>query len=654
MLDFLKHIFQRQSPRNSSSQNNPLTLADEAMPNGTGFTEAQPSTQPASRSAGNGKSEANNRTSVDVSLQTVFTAFPSELKTRIRQVEVGEATVSVSMEKVLPQLPHGAVHINYGELRRAAPQLFAPGNECDQVLINLPLNEILLQIDASLLARRHDQKQIEVPDEVRSPFGEWGNGSALSVSSGKSQAPAAARTPVPPPAFAAPARTVIPAASIPAAPRSTVPPAQPTAVPRAAIPPGHTARMTRTPIPPGLPPVTPMTPHPLGGPAPATPVENKLPLPPPPQQTRSPGVPLSHLPPIHSRSANPIGSTPTPPAIVPRPAGSPPASSVPTSFRGVGAAIPGITPTEFGIPRSTAPSVRPQKAQELPALTVALAALAENWPEALRHEIAQLNLVEAKVALPANTIEQALKRGKVSFAWKVLRSWIKPAPLPTVSAHDNSVLDLPLKVIAPLFLNRQNEPNKAQQKVLLDESIPNLFFGFPQPQPGSAAPAPAAPSPSHAVSKPVDTNYYIWDDASDTAIIEKTEQKPKPEPSPGTTFVTRYATPNEVVSRAAALDGVSGALIALPDGLMVASRLSPDLNGDTLAAFLPQIFGKVSQCTKELRMGELNNLNFTVGNVPWKIFRVNAIFFAVFGHPGQPLPTGQLVALAAELDRKKQ
>ena len=99
---------------------------------------------------------------------------------------------------------------------------------------------------------------------------------------------------------------------------------------------------------------------------------------------------------------------------------------------------------------------------------------------------------------------------------------------------------------------------------------------------------------------------------------------------------------------------MAGALIALPDGLMVASKLSPDLNGDTLAAFLPHIFGKVSQCTRELRMGDLNNLNFTVGNVPWKIFRVNAIFFAAFGQAGEPLPTGQLSALAAELDRKNK
>ena len=83
---------------------------------------------------------------------------------------------------------------------------------------------------------------------------------------------------------------------------------------------------------------------------------------------------------------------------------------------------------------------------------------------------------------------------------------------------------------------------------------------------------------------------------------------------------------------------------------LVASRLRAGLNGETLAAFLPQIFGKVNQSTKELRMGELNNLNFTVGNIPWKIFRVNSIFFAAFGHVGKPLPTSELAALAAELD----
>jgi len=196
-------------------------------------------------------------------------------------------------------------------------------------------------------------------------------------------------------------------------------------------------------------------------------------------------------------------------------------------------------------------------------------------------------------------------------------------------------------VVAPLFLARQRQANKGQQKVTVDEDIPNLFFGAPQPEAEAAVAA--------ATARSTDTNYYVWEDTHDTVRVHESEVK---RPTPGTKFVAKYATPNEVVSRAAALDGVAGALIALPDGLMVANRLPPDLNADTMAAFLPQIFGKVSLCTKELRMGELNNLNFTVGNVPWKIFRVNAIFFAAFGREAEPLPTAQLAALAAELDHK--
>jgi predicted regulator of Ras-like GTPase activity (Roadblock/LC7/MglB family) len=273
--------------------------------------------------------------------------------------------------------------------------------------------------------------------------------------------------------------------------------------------------------------------------------------------------------------------------------------------------------------------------------------LAEKWPEAVRQELVQLSLVDAKVALPAEIVERALKQGRVAFTWKALRSWIRPAPLPTVSVHDSVVLELPLRIVAPVFLARQKETAKLRKKVSVDADIPNLFFGFPQPEAGSPLVSSAA---SSAARRPEETNFYVWDDSNEQ--VRATENEPKGGASPGTKFVAKYATPNEVVSRAAALDGVAGVLIALPDGLMVASRIAPDLNGDTLAAFLPQIFGKVNQCTKELRMGDLNNVNFTVGNVPWKIFRVNAIFFAAFGRAGEPLPTAQLAALAAELDHR--
>ncbi len=306
-------------------------------------------------------------------------------------------------------------------------------------------------------------------------------------------------------------------------------------------------------------------------------------------------------------------------------------------------------PAPIPAPPAAGPTPLPPKAvEDSNPLLVGLTSLAESWPEAIRKELVQLNLVDARIGLPAELVERALKQGRIAFTWKTLRSWVNPAPQPTVSAHDSTVLELPLKVVAPLFLARQSETGKAHKKLTVDADIPNLFFGVPQPESPTATISPSAASAASA--KPQDTNFYVWDDASDTVRVREDEVKRGP--SPGTKFVAKYATPNEIVSRAAALDGVAGSLIALPDGLMVASRLPADLNGDTLAAFLPQIFAKVTQCTKELRMGELNNVNFTVGNIPWKIFRVNAIFFAAFGRAGEPLPTAQLAALASDLDHR--
>jgi predicted regulator of Ras-like GTPase activity (Roadblock/LC7/MglB family) len=280
-----------------------------------------------------------------------------------------------------------------------------------------------------------------------------------------------------------------------------------------------------------------------------------------------------------------------------------------------------------------------------------LAALSESWPDALRMEIVQLNLTNAQVALPGNLVEPALKRGRVIFSWRYVRSWIRPTP-PAVSVHDGIELELPLKVLAPLFFSRPKNGAVSQKKVSVNEEIPNLFFGFPQPP--SAAPEAQV---DRTAAKPVaaklsDTNFYVWGENGEVPQIEEGEYK-RPQ-MPATDFLSRHATPKEVVARAMALPGVVGALVALPDGLMVASHIPPELNADTLAAFLPQIFERVNQSTKELRMGALNNVHFTVGNVPWKIFRVNAVYFAAFGRAGQPLPTMQLATMAVELDRKKQ
>jgi predicted regulator of Ras-like GTPase activity (Roadblock/LC7/MglB family) len=280
--------------------------------------------------------------------------------------------------------------------------------------------------------------------------------------------------------------------------------------------------------------------------------------------------------------------------------------------------------------------------QSQPTISAPLGALSESWPEALKQEIELLDLMGAQVALPVHLVEPALKRGRVIFSWRYLRSWIQSAAV-AVSVHDGLELELPLKVLAPLFFTRKNGSAKTQKKAGVSEEIPNLFFGLPQSEPATL---PHTPPPVGAFAPLPDTNFFTRVSQPQTTDSEFRRKG-------GTDFLSRAATPSEVVFRAMELPAVAGAIIALPDGLMVASQIPADLNGDTLAAFIPQIFARVKQCTHELRMGDMNNLSFTVGNVPWKIFRVNAVYFAAFGRANETLPSPQLAALAGSLDRKK-
>jgi predicted regulator of Ras-like GTPase activity (Roadblock/LC7/MglB family) len=607
MFGFLKNLL-RKAPETSADNY-------EYSPHAEASTAVQTAPKPPVFKAPplrkNGMPVNGNGKGIELSVQTNLQGLPLELQPRVRRADVGDATITVPLEKVLAQLSRGAVKVSFGELRQAAPDIFTAQNDRDRVLVSLPLADILNKLNPALIARRRVQRQVQVPAEISSPFDSSGGGLAFSIGPARNE-PEPAPLPAPPrhassvpPPFAAPPRASLSSVAPPAS-AETAPVAP---APRFALPTTSMPRSTAVP-------------------AKASPV----PTPPPVAATRPP---LAFTPrPILAKPLSPIDPTPASPRPAAAPSIAPPVPKLSVTPVRENAAV--SAPTLAAPVSPTAKSTAPAE-----PLVVALASLAEGWPDEVRKEIISLDLAEVKVGLPAQAIEQALKQGRICFSWKTIRSWIKPAIPAVTSVHDSAVVDLPLKVVAPLFLERQREAAKCKQKVTIDEEIPNLFFGFPQPDASAAAPATARPS---------DTNYYVWEDSHDTARVQESEVKRGP--TPGTKFVAKYATPNEVVSRAAGLEGVAGALIALPDGLMVANRLPPDLNADTLAAFLPQIFGKVSQCTKELRMGDLNNLNFTVGNVPWKIFRVHAIFFAAFGQAGVPLPTAQLAALAAELDHK--
>jgi len=539
-------------------------------------------------------------------LASLISSLPVELQQRVRTEHVGQAQVVFPLERVMGQLSQGQVTVTFGEIRQSAPEAFVPAADRDDVAVILPLGELVSRLRPTMLGRRAN-RQIQVPDDVASPFA--GGGQGLNLGN------------------RAPVRN--PDTSLLSRPRAaqSASPVPPLADPRSR---GNVTSVRKPAAPGGTSSIVPKQPLP----APARPVIKPA----------APAAPISgaNLPPPKAPLAKPP-INPAPASHVPKPVPSN-SSSAPIPFRAQPAAKP----------------------VEEPALWIEFSVIDAAMPESLKLEISRFDLSQAQVALPAELVQAGLMRGKISFSWKQLRSWVKPTPLSAVSAHDSMIVNLPLSVIAPLFMNRSQEAAASvtrQKRVQVDEQIPNLFFGFPQPAtPEEVEEEVAAPQareiPVLPAPKPAETNYFVWDDASDSAQVQADPTVAPSRPArqavqPGTTFASRKATPNDIVTRASLLEGVYGAMVALPDGLLVASKLSPDANGEAIAALIPQMYSKLSGCTKELRMGELNNLNFTVGNVPWKIFRVNGIFFAAYGCAGEPLPSAHLAELAAELDYKK-
>lgn len=302
-------------------------------------------------------------------------------------------------------------------------------------------------------------------------------------------------------------------------------------------------------------------------------------------------------------------------------------------------------------------------------LSVPLTQLAEGWPDAIKREITQMNLLGASVSLPLGLTEDSLKKGKAVYAWKQIRCWTNlPLAATESSPHDAELLELPLKVIAPMLMARLR-PGQPAKKIQVETDIPDLFSATaptnPAINPVEPVVVPEVPTVTPPVIPPAvpasvpssdstDTSHFLptmnFAEARGKARMMETSRPLRS----GTEFMRRYATPNQIVAKASGMEGVEGALITLPDGLLVASHLPGNLNGDTLAAFVPHLFGRVCQSAREFRMGELTDIRFIVGNTPWHIFKIGATFLAVFGRPGEALPEEQLKPLAAELDRNKQ
>ena len=267
-------------------------------------------------------------------------------------------------------------------------------------------------------------------------------------------------------------------------------------------------------------------------------------------------------------------------------------------------------------------------------VSVPLADASENWPEPVREEIVRYGLIESFLSLPLEQVGVGLKQGRIVYHWRQLRYWIKPLPPTGSSPHGETLLELPLNVLAPLYLEQRGRisDNTAQ---LIRSHVPDMTdtqihrFMEPVPPPLASSNAPAKPGARETVAPKL---------SKDLAELFGKPGKTK-------------WTPHEIVAGAARIPGVVGSLIALQDGLLVASQMPPAWKAETVAAFLPQITGRIRQYCSELKLGDLSNFSVAVEGGTLQVFNAGVIYFAALGRPGEPLPQHPLLLIVAELGR---
>jgi len=307
----------------------------------------------------------------------------------------------------------------------------------------------------------------------------------------------------------------------------------------------------------------------------------------------------------------------------------------------------------------------------------------DGWPTAIKSSLESLKSEDAVVVLPLVEVENGLKSGKVMLTWNKLRPRISPPVVSsTTPAADQIQVELPLSVVAPLFLAKRR-PESARKKYAVNEEIPDVFTpsGKPTAAPPpttskevarQAAPERPAPRPSTAPQPPAKPvaeppTGTQKPPAQVTAPVSvpaasKPVSRPAASAPPAAADVSaeeigelfgqpgrKNWTPAEIVKKTSELRGVIGALIALQDGLLVASQMPPGLNAETIAAFIPQMFTRMSQYCKELKFGDPSRLTFVVEDVPLKVYKGGGVYFTVLGCATEPLPDAQLNLVAAQL-----
>lgn len=530
----------------------------------------------------------------NLSLAAILERLPDELKPLVLKMPETTVTVALPIATIVKQLPSGSVKVSLATLHRQAPAgALGPLPPGDKRMVEVPLAEVFRHIKPTTFKRRNDQRSAAALDSKFNLFGDAQNPYQIA----------------------------------PTAPEDEPEPAAPAPL---AMP-----KMRMEPV--------------AARPAPLT-----------------PPVPRADAPPLQFKLARDPDSAP-PPELTPE-ATAPRAITPPPDFF-----EPKLRKLPSAVPQVDSPVPQPPLAADggdRASISVAVEPLCGGWPEPIRNELAVLN-GSARVSLPTGDVTAGLAKGKVTFTWGQIRTWIEPALGESSAADEATELSLPLKVVAPLFLAASKKPKAEQRAPEIDAEIPALFndaraatvVSEPEPEPEASA-APEPPSEPAAVEAPVEPpaaeaplTFVIAD-----APVEAPAAEPEPVPvkvpqTVGELFGQSDKaewTPAELVASLATLAGISGAVVALQEGLLVAHSLPGDVKSDVIAAFLPQLFARLNQYAGEMKLGEVDDLLFTTHGAHCQIYRLGYVYFAVLGKPGEQLPWTELRLVADELARQTQ
>lgn len=113
---------------------------------------------------------------IELPLKAVISRLPEAVQAQVLRTSNRANTITLPVNIVLDLLKRGAVRLTVGQIKAlGSSQIFQAGNAHDDVLVELPLNEILSRVRPGHLARRADQRRVFVPDDAPLIFGLTGS-----------------------------------------------------------------------------------------------------------------------------------------------------------------------------------------------------------------------------------------------------------------------------------------------------------------------------------------------------------------------------------------------------------------------------------------------------------------------------------------------